>query len=64
MPFVASYSLHKLIFPLLVTYIHSVASTSAVIPLQSVNYGISLNIEVEIGDQTFHVIPDSGSADL
>ena len=40
------------------------AGTSAVIPLKSTNYGTSLNIEVGIGDQTFNVIPDSGSADL
>ena len=37
---------------------------SVVIPMESTNYGTSLNIGVDIGGKTYNIIPDSGSADL
>ena len=40
------------------------ANNSAVVPLVSTNYGTSVSVEVGIGDSTFHVLPDTGSADL
>ena len=40
------------------------ASVSAVLPLTSSAYGTSLSLEVTIGNQTFNLLPDTGSADL
>lgn len=41
-----------------------VAAKSVVIPMESTNYGTSLNIKVDIGGKPYNIIPDSGSADL
>ena len=37
---------------------------STVLPLRSTAYGTSVDIEIQIGDQMFPVIPDTGSSDL
>lgn len=39
-------------------------SHSAVLPLTATDYGASYNVEIKVGDETFPVIVDTGSADL